>query len=151
MGVAIWFWECVASLDAERCARLLAFATGSARVPPGGFASMGFEINFDRCPTHLPTAHTCAHQLTLPMVENKHDLEKKLSRHTMERRQFPAISIVTTSDGPISGAFLDGPMDGFKLHSQAGAEGVAYRLMPMCILVRCSLTRKGGTKDRCAY
>mmetsp|Transcript_97032 Transcript_97032/g.182486 ORF Transcript_97032/g.182486 Transcript_97032/m.182486 type:complete len:890 (+) Transcript_97032:67-2736(+) len=73
-----WFWEIVAEFDNVQRALLLAFATGAARVPPGGFAEMHFKLELDPRPEHLPTAHTCANMLKIPVVTSKEALRQKL-------------------------------------------------------------------------
>lgn len=73
-----WFWEIVKDFDTEQRARLLIFTTGSARVPPEGFASLGFNIGFNSNSALLPSAHTCDRQLVLPVVETKDALRQKL-------------------------------------------------------------------------
>jgi hypothetical protein len=73
------FWEVVHAMTVEEQKRLLAFSTGSDRVPLGGLGSMRFTIsrhgpNSDR----LPTAHTCFNHLLLPDYEDKEKLERLL-------------------------------------------------------------------------
>eukprot|EP00931_Biecheleriopsis_adriatica_P048154 TRINITY_DN27819_c0_g1_i1.p1 TRINITY_DN27819_c0_g1~~TRINITY_DN27819_c0_g1_i1.p1 ORF type:complete len:750 (+),score=98.53 TRINITY_DN27819_c0_g1_i1:194-2251(+) len=77
--VAGWFWTIVhTELGQEERARLLAFATGSARVPASGFVGLGFKLSFDPNPMHLPTAHTCFRQLVLPLANNIEQLRAGL-------------------------------------------------------------------------
>jgi hypothetical protein len=42
--VVIWFWEIVAAMSTAEQHKLLSFATGSDRVPVGGFSEMEFVI-----------------------------------------------------------------------------------------------------------
>eukprot|EP00741_Cyanophora_paradoxa_P018708 tig00021073_g18057.t1 len=77
---AAWFWEYVETLPAAGRARLLAFATGSPRAPPGGFAHLvassgrlepfqlvaGPDARAEAGAGRLPTSHTCFNQLVLP-------------------------------------------------------------------------------------
>eukprot|EP00741_Cyanophora_paradoxa_P010176 tig00020510_g9851.t1 len=83
-----WFWEHVEALPAAGRARLLAFATGSPRAPPGGFAhlvaSSGRQEPFQLVredregPGRLPTAHTCFNQLVLPRYASPEALRAAL-------------------------------------------------------------------------
>ena len=43
-----------------------------------GFAALGFNLSFDGDPQHLPTAHTCSHNLVLPLVRTRQELKEKL-------------------------------------------------------------------------
>eukprot|EP00741_Cyanophora_paradoxa_P002936 tig00000655_g2850.t1 len=71
-----WFWEYVEALPAAGRGRLLAFAMGRLRAPPGGFAHLvasrgrlePFQlVREDREePGRLPIARTCFNQLVLP-------------------------------------------------------------------------------------
>lgn len=75
--VVTWFWSIVAHFGDERRAKLLQFATGSSRLPPSGFS--GLEPPFciylvDGPPERLPTASTCANQLTLLPYPSKYVL-----------------------------------------------------------------------------
>lgn len=75
-----WFWECLDILNYEGRARVLAFATGSARLPPRGFAGLEprFTLAWDPDPSHLPVAHTCVNQLVLPMAASRGALGEAL-------------------------------------------------------------------------
>eukprot|EP00741_Cyanophora_paradoxa_P010183 tig00020510_g9858.t1 len=83
-----WFWDYVEALTAAGRARLLAFATGSPRAPPGGFAhlvaSSGRQEPFQLVredregPGRLPTAHTCFNQLVLPRYASPEALRAAL-------------------------------------------------------------------------
>ena len=74
-----WFWEVVQGFSEDEKKRLLAFATGTDRVPIGGLASTKFCIakqgpDSDR----LPTAHTCFNVLLLPAYSSKEKLDRLL-------------------------------------------------------------------------
>lgn len=61
--------------------QLLAFSTGSDRVPVGGLVDLRFVIakqgpDSDR----LPTSHTCFNHLLLPEYKSKDKLEKLLKK-----------------------------------------------------------------------
>ena len=76
------FFELVESYDGETRARLLLFATGYARLPPGGFARLAprltVTVDARGDPARLPTAHTCFNALTLPPYASRADLAAKL-------------------------------------------------------------------------
>lgn len=77
-----WFWEVVAEFTSEQRCMLLHFATGSSRLPPGGFADL--RPQFSICvtdsgtPEHLPHAHTCANQIVLHNYPTKEIFYDKL-------------------------------------------------------------------------
>jgi len=76
--VAEWFWQLVWEMNQEQRARLLAFATGAARVPLAGFGQDGFVIGFLVDARKLPEAHTCNREIDLPLVASKEDLKRGL-------------------------------------------------------------------------
>ena len=43
-----WFWQCIRSWPAERRSRLLQFATGTNRIPVGGFKDLQGPIGLRR-------------------------------------------------------------------------------------------------------
>jgi len=77
-----WFWDVVRELDPEQRCLLLHFTTGSSRLPPGGFTQLKPTFTVLACDSgssqHLPHAHTCANQITLPRYENCEQLRSKL-------------------------------------------------------------------------
>ena len=77
-----WFWECLQEFSADRRARILAYTTGTATVPAGGFEALQpcFKIvmNSNKSDMHIPEAHTCANQMVLPNYSSKAVLEAKL-------------------------------------------------------------------------
>ncbi|CAE8647776.1 unnamed protein product [Polarella glacialis] len=87
-----WFWQIVHSWAAEgrqdRLQDLLQFATGSRRVPVGGFAQLvGFNggkhlftlaKGSHLTSKSLPTSHACICTLDLPPWECFEDAQKKL-------------------------------------------------------------------------
>eukprot|EP00419_Tripos_fusus_P040373 CAMPEP_0172795674 /NCGR_PEP_ID=MMETSP1074-20121228/210601_1 /TAXON_ID=2916 /ORGANISM="Ceratium fusus, Strain PA161109" /LENGTH=594 /DNA_ID=CAMNT_0013632763 /DNA_START=421 /DNA_END=2202 /DNA_ORIENTATION=+ len=77
-----WFWDVVREFDAEQRCLLLHFTTGSSRLPPGGFTQLKPTFTVLVCDSgssqHLPHAHTCANQITLPRYENCEQLRSKL-------------------------------------------------------------------------
>lgn len=81
--VVEWFWDAVQTdLNAEQRCRLLRFATGSSRPPPGGFAELRPPFAVEVSPLgsehHLPTAHTCVNKLVLHSYRSKAQLLEKL-------------------------------------------------------------------------
>jgi E3 ubiquitin-protein ligase NEDD4 len=79
------FWEVVASFSSDELRKLVQFATGSDKVPIGGFkhliGSSGPQL-FTISPkknTDLPTAHSCFNRLELPThYSDKATLKKEL-------------------------------------------------------------------------
>lgn len=77
--VVKWFWEIARNFPNEEKKQLLAFATGSDRVPIGGLHRFKFVIakqgaNSDQ----LPTSHTCFNVLMLPEYDSKEKLDRLL-------------------------------------------------------------------------
>jgi len=77
-----WFWEFVRELNLEERCMLLHFATGSSRLPPGGFAelqpSFTVAVSDSGSSSHLPHAHTCVNQIVLPRYISQEQMRKKL-------------------------------------------------------------------------
>ncbi|KAL9656285.1 hypothetical protein ABK040_007898 [Willaertia magna] len=81
-----WFWNIVESFDRNEKALLLQFATGTSKIPLGGFAQLlgmngiqKFNIhrisgNYER----LPSSHTCFNQLDLPEYESEEIMRERL-------------------------------------------------------------------------
>ncbi|CAE7591786.1 Tpi [Symbiodinium natans] len=82
--VISWFWEIVEEMPEELRRQLLRFATGSARLPPGGFAALkprfAVVVSAAGSEEHLPHAHTCINQLVLHRYASKEQLRCKLSK-----------------------------------------------------------------------
>ena len=78
--VAAWFFDVLRDADDEFRARVLQFATGAARLPPGGRLAPPLELAVDASldARLLPTAHTCFNQLALPRYASKAALREKL-------------------------------------------------------------------------
>lgn len=83
-----WFWELVEEMPLEHRRRLLRFATGSARVPIGGFGAL---TSYDGrlCPFTLKgvswiasggyiRSHACFNRLDLPLYVDRDDLKQVL-------------------------------------------------------------------------
>ncbi|KAG5486166.1 hypothetical protein LSCM1_07284 [Leishmania martiniquensis] len=83
-----WFWEAVGSMSKEDLANLLQFATGSSKVPHGGFGhlegsngrSLPFTISRWAVSKEdlLPQAHTCFNKIDLPVYPSAAVLKEKL-------------------------------------------------------------------------
>lgn len=76
-----WFWEVVRELDDEQRCMLLHFATGSSRLPPGGFKDLQptFAVSIaSGGEERLPVAHTCSNQIVLQEYASKQQLHEKL-------------------------------------------------------------------------
>ncbi|XP_077145766.1 E3 ubiquitin-protein ligase HACE1 isoform X1 [Ranitomeya variabilis] len=81
-----WFWEVVQELTQEERVLLLQFATGSSRVPHGGFAFImggsglqNFTIAAVAYTSNLlPTSSTCINMLKLPEYPSKETLKDRL-------------------------------------------------------------------------
>eukprot|EP01054_Gregarina_sp_Poly1_P003458 Gregarina_sp_Poly_1__3457@NODE_1_length_32023_cov_193_025347_g0_i0_p1_GENE_NODE_1_length_32023_cov_193_025347_g0_i0NODE_1_length_32023_cov_193_025347_g0_i0_p1_ORF_typecomplete_len5828_score1014_55HECT/PF00632_25/2_6e107DUF913/PF06025_12/3_4e26DUF908/PF06012_12/5_3e26UBA/PF00627_31/1_9e06UBA/PF00627_31/1_3e04UBM/PF14377_6/1_4e04UBM/PF14377_6/0_86UBM/PF14377_6/21UBM/PF14377_6/1_5e05UBM/PF14377_6/3e02UBM/PF14377_6/4_6e03DUF3525/PF12039_8/0_24_NODE_1_length_32023_cov_193_025347_g0_i08217565 len=80
-----WFWEILEEMEQNQLATFLQFATGTSRVPLGGFQNlMGmrgpqrFVIVKAYGRDRLPAAHTCFNQLDLPDYETRDQMKQKL-------------------------------------------------------------------------
>ncbi|GAV54391.1 hypothetical protein ZYGR_0AL01230 [Zygosaccharomyces rouxii] len=78
--VVVWFWEIVEGWDFQLQRKLLQFATGSDRVPPGGMSTLPFKISRlgSKDSDKLPLAHTCFNEVCLWEYSLKEKLEHKL-------------------------------------------------------------------------
>mmetsp|Transcript_37968 Transcript_37968/g.118459 ORF Transcript_37968/g.118459 Transcript_37968/m.118459 type:complete len:265 (+) Transcript_37968:821-1615(+) len=77
-----WFWDVVRELDPEQRCMLLHFATGSSRLPPGGFSELkpAFTVSVNDAGSveRLPHAHTCVNQIVLPRYVTRPQVKGKL-------------------------------------------------------------------------
>ncbi len=72
--IVVWFWEAVAARNETERAKLLAFCTGTPRVPAQGFQMLRgsdgprlFTLRrTESTCARLPVAHTCHNRLDLP-------------------------------------------------------------------------------------
>jgi len=82
-----WFWRLVTELESDQRCLLLHFATGSSRLPPGGFSDLTPHFSVDisemDSPDHLPIAHTCVNKIVLPRYASYEQLREKTSRAIM--------------------------------------------------------------------
>ncbi|CUM45287.1 uncharacterized protein AC631_00404 [Debaryomyces fabryi] len=78
-----WFWEYMDSLSYKQHKKVLAFVTGSDRVPATGIQNLNFRISRlanGKDSNRLPVAHTCFNELALYEYSSK---EKMISKLTM--------------------------------------------------------------------
>lgn len=77
-----WFWDVVHEMCQEDRCLLLHFATGSSRLPPGGFRDLQppfrLEVAKGSNPEYLPQSHTCFNHLVLNDYSCRDELEEKL-------------------------------------------------------------------------
>ena len=84
-----WFWEILSELSQNELSNLLLFATGSSRVPLGGFADLegnnGYlsrftieYIIYNNNVKNFIKAHTCFNRIDLPCFTNKNDLKNAI-------------------------------------------------------------------------
>jgi len=74
-----YFWSIVHKFTSEQKRKLLAFTTGTDRVPLGGLAKLSFIIQKNGGDTDkLPTAYTCYNVLLLPEYSTQEKMEKLL-------------------------------------------------------------------------
>jgi hypothetical protein len=87
-----WFWRCVNAMTREERALLLKLATGSSRVPIGGFGALqglsgpqkftlmrtGTAVASREDAERLPSASTCFNTLKMPQYASFEQLERKL-------------------------------------------------------------------------
>eukprot|EP00039_Didymoeca_costata_P009062 m.120033 g.120033 ORF g.120033 m.120033 type:complete len:755 (+) comp14343_c0_seq5:255-2519(+) len=91
--VVKWFWEIVKNdFSDDDKKQLLAFSTGSDRVPVGGLEHVKFIIgkqgpDSDR----LPSSHTCFNVLLLPEYSSKEKLERLLRKAIQNSEGFGMI------------------------------------------------------------
>ncbi len=84
-----WFWEILSELSQKELSNLLFFATGSSRVPLGGFADLEgndglitrftiYYLPYNSKVKNFIKAHTCFNRIELPCFTNKKDLENAI-------------------------------------------------------------------------
>lgn len=81
LRLATWFWEYMHEASAEQRRKLLAFVTGSDRIPANGIQNLPLRITLvlNRGEKHLPVAHTCFNELALHNYSSKKVLVEKLT------------------------------------------------------------------------
>ncbi|KNC54438.1 ubiquitin-protein ligase E3 [Thecamonas trahens ATCC 50062] len=91
-----WFWDIVRSFNDEERSRLLSFATGTSRVPLGGFAHLvgsngPKQFELDSLPgsaDRLMYAHSCFNRINMPVYPSRAVFENKLRLSIMESAGF---------------------------------------------------------------
>jgi hypothetical protein len=83
-----WFWEILSGLSQKELSNLLLFATGSTRVPLGGFAELSNNGNLSRFTIeyiaynnkirNFIKSHTCFNRIDLPCYPNKNELKEAI-------------------------------------------------------------------------
>ncbi|EGN99872.1 hypothetical protein SERLA73DRAFT_88605 [Serpula lacrymans var. lacrymans S7.3] len=84
--VIVWWWRALKSFNREERAKVLSFATGTSRVPLGGFVDLQGVQGVQRFSIHraygdsdrLPQAHTCFNQIDLPQYSSYEMLRQQL-------------------------------------------------------------------------
>ncbi|GJJ06087.1 hypothetical protein Clacol_000276 [Clathrus columnatus] len=84
--VIVWWWRALKSFNRDERAKVLSFATGTSRVPLGGFGELQGVQGVQRFSIHkaygepdrLPQAHTCFNQIDLPQYSSYEMLRKQL-------------------------------------------------------------------------
>ncbi|CCM01158.1 uncharacterized protein FIBRA_03206 [Fibroporia radiculosa] len=84
--VIVWWWRALKSFNREERAKVLSFATGTSRVPLGGFTELQGVQGVQRFSIHraygdqdrLPQAHTCFNQIDLPQYSSYEMLRQQL-------------------------------------------------------------------------
>ncbi|KAG8835313.1 hypothetical protein FRC17_004095 [Serendipita sp. 399] len=85
-AVIVWWWRALKSFSRADRAKVLSFATGTAKVPLGGFAELQGVDGVQRFSIHkdygvmdrLPQAHTCFNQIDLPQYSSYEKLRQQL-------------------------------------------------------------------------
>lgn len=84
--VIVWWWRALKSFNRDERAKVLSFATGTSRVPLGGFNDLQGVQGTQRFSIHraygdpdrLPQAHTCFNQIDLPQYSSYEMLRQQL-------------------------------------------------------------------------
>ncbi|KZT26754.1 hypothetical protein NEOLEDRAFT_1062431 [Neolentinus lepideus HHB14362 ss-1] len=84
--VIVWWWRALKSFNRDERAKVLSFATGTSRVPLGGFTELQGVQGTQRFSIHkaygdadrLPQAHTCFNQIDLPQYTSYEMLRQQL-------------------------------------------------------------------------
>lgn len=76
-------------MDSVMQRKLLAFITGSDRIPATGVANLAFKVSIlGDSDTRFPIAHTCFNQICLYRYRSRAKLEKMLTRALEESEGF---------------------------------------------------------------
>lgn len=109
--VIVWWWRALKSFSRDERAKVLSFATGTSRVPLGGFTDLQGVQGVQRFSIHkaygqpdrLPQAHTCKfyihamhseklHEITLSLGFNQIDLPQYTSYEMLRQQLLLAIN-----------------------------------------------------------
>ncbi|KAH8927887.1 ubiquitin-protein ligase E3A [Atractiella rhizophila] len=82
------FWDFFGKLAPERQRKLLAFITGSDRIPATGISGVQMKLVHGKDATRLPQARTCFNLLTLPTYPSREIFEEKMNRAIDESQGF---------------------------------------------------------------
>ncbi|KAJ6593931.1 hypothetical protein B0H19DRAFT_1215807 [Mycena capillaripes] len=82
----VWWWRALKSFNRDERAKVLSFATGTSKVPLGGFTDLQGVQGVQRFSIHraygdsdrLPQAHTCFNQIDLPQYSSYEMLRQRL-------------------------------------------------------------------------
>ncbi|KAJ7703165.1 hypothetical protein B0H17DRAFT_1175941 [Mycena rosella] len=82
----VWWWRALKSFNRDERAKVLSFATGTSKVPLGGFTDLQGVQGVQRFSIHraygdsnrLPQAHTCFNQIDLPQYSSYDMLRQQL-------------------------------------------------------------------------
>ncbi|KAF7288667.1 hypothetical protein HMN09_01372700 [Mycena chlorophos] len=82
----VWWWRALKSFNRDERAKVLSFATGTSKVPLGGFTELQGVQGVQRFSIHraygdsdrLPQAHTCFNQIDLPQYSSYEMLRQQL-------------------------------------------------------------------------
>ncbi|KAG8879106.1 hypothetical protein FRB97_002021 [Tulasnella sp. 331] len=85
-AVIVWWWRALKSFSRDERAKVLSFATGTSKVPLGGFTELQGVQGVQRFAIHkaygeldrLPSAHTCFNQIDLPQYTSYEKLRIQL-------------------------------------------------------------------------
>lgn len=87
--VVTWFWEYMMSLSYKQHKKVLAFVTGSDRVPATGIQNLSYRISrLGKDSNRLPLAHTCFNELALYEYSSKEKMISKLTTAVNESAGF---------------------------------------------------------------
>jgi len=88
-AVVEWFWEALGAADVKSQRKVLAFVTGSDRIPAMGATSLAIKIVcLTEDPRRFPIARTCFNMLGLHMYRSKPELESKLWQAVLDSEGF---------------------------------------------------------------
>ena len=75
----LWLWQVLREINQAERSRLLAFITGTDRVPLDGY-DPPFNVTFgtDMVKDSLPKAHTCFNHILIPKYKTKEKLGRLL-------------------------------------------------------------------------